>query len=137
MDRIIACYNYCYLTLGVQCFFILFFLNVLWYKILTLDISLKLTGKMTDYVWNNIHSLGTNKISLFSISFILYIFIFFTYCYWKQKYFICRILVDLKKEVWYQKCHDPVCKEKNFRSQSMYLVFKAIILNTFLNLNFN
>lgn len=28
MDRIIACYNYCYLTLGVQCFFILFFLNV-------------------------------------------------------------------------------------------------------------
>eukprot|EP00076_Gallus_gallus_P039860 XP_025005398.1 DNA-directed primase/polymerase protein isoform X2 [Gallus gallus] len=32
------------------------------------------------------------------------------------------ILVDLKKEVWYQKCHDPVCREKNFKSQSMYFV---------------
>ncbi|XP_040461451.1 DNA-directed primase/polymerase protein isoform X3 [Falco naumanni] len=31
------------------------------------------------------------------------------------------ILVDLKKEVWYQKCHDPVCREKNFRSQSFPL----------------
>ncbi|XP_031547245.1 DNA-directed primase/polymerase protein isoform X2 [Vicugna pacos] len=26
------------------------------------------------------------------------------------------ILVDLKKEVWYQKCHDPVCKAENFKS---------------------
>ncbi|XP_035413746.1 DNA-directed primase/polymerase protein [Cygnus atratus] len=31
------------------------------------------------------------------------------------------ILVDLKKEVWYQKCHDPVCREKNFRSQNFPL----------------
>ncbi|KAM9295186.1 DNA-directed primase/polymerase protein [Morus bassanus] len=31
------------------------------------------------------------------------------------------ILVDLKKEVWYQKCHDPVCREKNFKSQSLPL----------------
>ncbi|XP_009944738.1 PREDICTED: DNA-directed primase/polymerase protein-like, partial [Leptosomus discolor] len=31
------------------------------------------------------------------------------------------ILVDLKKEVWYQKCHDPVCREKNFKSQSFPL----------------
>ncbi|NWW92423.1 PRIPO protein, partial [Rhynochetos jubatus] len=31
------------------------------------------------------------------------------------------ILVDLKKEVWYQKCHDPVCREKNFRSPSFPL----------------
>ncbi|XP_056182284.1 DNA-directed primase/polymerase protein isoform X1 [Falco biarmicus] len=31
------------------------------------------------------------------------------------------ILVDLKKEVWYQKCHDPVCREENFRSQSFPL----------------
>ncbi|NXX88345.1 PRIPO protein, partial [Centropus bengalensis] len=31
------------------------------------------------------------------------------------------ILVDLKKEVWYQKCHDPVCREQNFRSQSFPL----------------
>ncbi|XP_035275160.1 DNA-directed primase/polymerase protein [Anguilla anguilla] len=26
------------------------------------------------------------------------------------------ILVDLKKEVWYQKCHDPVCRSVNYRS---------------------
>lgn len=26
------------------------------------------------------------------------------------------ILVDLKNEVWYQKCHDPVCKAQNFKS---------------------
>ncbi|XP_042556603.1 DNA-directed primase/polymerase protein isoform X2 [Dipodomys spectabilis] len=26
------------------------------------------------------------------------------------------ILVDLKNEVWYQKCHDPVCKAVNFKS---------------------
>ncbi|NXI56881.1 PRIPO protein, partial [Chloroceryle aenea] len=31
------------------------------------------------------------------------------------------ILVDLKKEVWYQKCHDPVCREMNFKSQSFPL----------------
>ncbi|NXT54723.1 PRIPO protein, partial [Pluvianellus socialis] len=31
------------------------------------------------------------------------------------------ILVDLKKEVWYQKCHDPICREKNFKSQSFPL----------------
>ncbi|NWR63070.1 PRIPO protein, partial [Bucorvus abyssinicus] len=31
------------------------------------------------------------------------------------------ILVDLKKEVWYQKCHDPACREKNFKSQSFPL----------------
>ncbi|XP_048201797.1 DNA-directed primase/polymerase protein-like [Perognathus longimembris pacificus] len=26
------------------------------------------------------------------------------------------ILDDLKNEVWYKKCHDPVCKEVNFKS---------------------
>ncbi|XP_069487593.1 DNA-directed primase/polymerase protein isoform X2 [Ambystoma mexicanum] len=26
------------------------------------------------------------------------------------------LLVDLKREVWYQKCHDPVCKGQNFKS---------------------
>ncbi|KAM8787262.1 DNA-directed primase/polymerase protein [Rhynchonycteris naso] len=26
------------------------------------------------------------------------------------------ILVDLKNEVWYQKCHDPVCKAEDFKS---------------------
>nr|XP_033799271.1 DNA-directed primase/polymerase protein isoform X2 [Geotrypetes seraphini] len=27
------------------------------------------------------------------------------------------ILVDLKKEIWYQKCHDPVCRANNFKSK--------------------
>ncbi|NXK63161.1 PRIPO protein, partial [Sylvietta virens] len=31
------------------------------------------------------------------------------------------ILVDLKNEVWYQKCHDPICREQNFKSQSFPL----------------
>ncbi|NXQ58133.1 PRIPO protein, partial [Anthoscopus minutus] len=31
------------------------------------------------------------------------------------------ILVDLKNEVWYQKCHDPVCREQNFKSQEFPL----------------
>ncbi|XP_069055568.1 DNA-directed primase/polymerase protein [Pleurodeles waltl] len=26
------------------------------------------------------------------------------------------LLVDLKREVWYQKCHDPVCRAQNFKS---------------------
>ncbi|NXO02882.1 PRIPO protein, partial [Rhinopomastus cyanomelas] len=28
------------------------------------------------------------------------------------------ILVDLKEETWYQKCHDPACRENNFKSPS-------------------
>nr|XP_042697980.1 DNA-directed primase/polymerase protein isoform X4 [Chrysemys picta bellii] len=31
------------------------------------------------------------------------------------------ILVDLKKEVYYQKCYDPVCRAKNFKSESIPL----------------
>ncbi|XP_015201149.2 DNA-directed primase/polymerase protein isoform X1 [Lepisosteus oculatus] len=31
------------------------------------------------------------------------------------------ILVDLKEEVWYQKCHDPVCRSENYRSPSLPL----------------
>ncbi|XP_025063378.1 DNA-directed primase/polymerase protein isoform X2 [Alligator sinensis] len=27
------------------------------------------------------------------------------------------ILIDLKREVWYQKCHDPVCRAENFKSK--------------------
>uniref|UniRef100_F6WJQ1 DNA-directed primase/polymerase protein n=1 Tax=Ornithorhynchus anatinus TaxID=9258 RepID=F6WJQ1_ORNAN len=27
------------------------------------------------------------------------------------------ILVDLKNEIWYQKCHDPVCRAENFKSE--------------------
>ncbi|XP_038661601.1 DNA-directed primase/polymerase protein isoform X3 [Scyliorhinus canicula] len=28
------------------------------------------------------------------------------------------IVVDLKKEIWYQKCYDPVCRAQKFRSES-------------------
>ncbi|XP_038611225.1 DNA-directed primase/polymerase protein [Tachyglossus aculeatus] len=27
------------------------------------------------------------------------------------------ILVDLKNEIWYQKCHDPACRAENFKSE--------------------
>ncbi|XP_073463224.1 DNA-directed primase/polymerase protein isoform X1 [Aquarana catesbeiana] len=26
------------------------------------------------------------------------------------------LLVDLKRDVWYQKCHDPICRAQNFKS---------------------
>uniref|UniRef100_A0A8C5TCP5 DNA-directed primase/polymerase protein n=1 Tax=Malurus cyaneus samueli TaxID=2593467 RepID=A0A8C5TCP5_9PASS len=32
------------------------------------------------------------------------------------------ILVDLRNEVWYQKCHDPVCREQNFKSQKEHML---------------
>ncbi|XP_025960986.2 DNA-directed primase/polymerase protein isoform X4 [Dromaius novaehollandiae] len=41
------------------------------------------------------------------------------------------ILVDLKKEVWYQKCHDPVCREKNFKSQSFPLPSRICLPSLF------
>ncbi|XP_078418235.1 DNA-directed primase/polymerase protein isoform X1 [Cetorhinus maximus] len=28
------------------------------------------------------------------------------------------VVVDLKKEIWYQKCYDPVCRAQKFRSES-------------------
>ncbi|KAF5879966.1 DNA-directed primase/polymerase protein, partial [Clarias magur] len=28
------------------------------------------------------------------------------------------IIVDLKEEVWYQRCHDPECRRQNYRSSS-------------------
>ncbi|KAG1956719.1 DNA-directed primase/polymerase protein [Pimephales promelas] len=31
------------------------------------------------------------------------------------------IVVDLKEEVWYQRCHDPDCRRQNFRSSSFPL----------------
>uniref|UniRef100_A0A1A8P3H4 DNA-directed primase/polymerase protein n=1 Tax=Nothobranchius pienaari TaxID=704102 RepID=A0A1A8P3H4_9TELE len=34
----------------------------------------------------------------------------------KDNIHVGRIVVDLKQEVWYQKCHDPNCR--NFRSSS-------------------
>lgn len=37
--------------------------------------------------------------------------------FWFRFVHLCRIVVDLKEEVWYQKCHDPDCR--NFRSSSM------------------
>ncbi|NXB87975.1 PRIPO protein, partial [Vidua chalybeata] len=41
------------------------------------------------------------------------------------------ILVDLKNEVWYQKCHDPVCREQNFKSQSFPLPPGICLLSLF------
>ncbi|KAJ8271765.1 hypothetical protein COCON_G00106240 [Conger conger] len=31
------------------------------------------------------------------------------------------IMVDLKEEIWYQKCHDPVCRSVNYRSPNLPL----------------
>ncbi|XP_057552902.1 DNA-directed primase/polymerase protein isoform X1 [Hippopotamus amphibius kiboko] len=38
------------------------------------------------------------------------------------------ILVDLKNEVWYQKCHDPVCKAENFKSDCFPLPTEVCLL---------
>ncbi|XP_052517242.1 DNA-directed primase/polymerase protein [Budorcas taxicolor] len=38
------------------------------------------------------------------------------------------ILVDLKNEVWYQKCHDPVCKAENFKSDCFPLPEEVCLL---------
>ncbi|XP_078222297.1 DNA-directed primase/polymerase protein isoform X9 [Callithrix jacchus] len=42
-----------------------------------------------------------------------------------------RILVDLKNEVWYQKCHDPVCKAENFKSDCFPLPAEVCLLFLF------
>ncbi|XP_039738583.1 DNA-directed primase/polymerase protein isoform X5 [Pteropus medius] len=39
------------------------------------------------------------------------------------------ILVDLKNEVWYQKCHDPVCKAENFKSNRFPLPAEVCLLS--------
>lgn len=46
--------------------------------------------------------------------------------------YICiwRIVVDLKHEHWYQKCHDPVCKADNFKSECEYFYRIYNITNT-------
>ncbi|XP_049720824.1 DNA-directed primase/polymerase protein isoform X1 [Elephas maximus indicus] len=41
------------------------------------------------------------------------------------------ILVDLKNEVWYQKCHDPVCKAENFKSDCFPLPPEVRLLMLF------
>ncbi|XP_027454193.2 DNA-directed primase/polymerase protein isoform X6 [Zalophus californianus] len=41
------------------------------------------------------------------------------------------ILVDLKNEVWYQKCHDPVCKAENFKSDCFPLPAEISLLFLF------
>ncbi|XP_023555450.1 DNA-directed primase/polymerase protein [Octodon degus] len=41
------------------------------------------------------------------------------------------ILVDLKHEVWYQKCHDPVCKAENFKSDCFPLPAEVSLLFLF------
>ncbi|XP_060237719.1 DNA-directed primase/polymerase protein isoform X2 [Meriones unguiculatus] len=38
------------------------------------------------------------------------------------------ILVDLKNEVWYQKCHDPVCRAQNFKSNCFPLPTEVSLL---------
>ncbi|XP_008055415.1 DNA-directed primase/polymerase protein [Carlito syrichta] len=38
------------------------------------------------------------------------------------------ILVDLKNEVWYQKCHDPVCKAEHFKSDCFPLPAEVCLL---------
>ncbi|KAK1174838.1 DNA-directed primase/polymerase protein [Acipenser oxyrinchus oxyrinchus] len=38
------------------------------------------------------------------------------------------IVVDLKKEVWYQKCHDPVCRAEKYKSES-YQLPNVVCLN--------
>lgn len=35
------------------------------------------------------------------------------------------IIVDLKEEVWYQRCHDPECRRQNYRSSSYALPQEA------------
>ncbi|XP_012499438.1 PREDICTED: DNA-directed primase/polymerase protein, partial [Propithecus coquereli] len=42
-----------------------------------------------------------------------------------------KILVDLKNEVWYQKCHDPVCKAENFKSDCFPLPAEVCLLFLF------
>ncbi|XP_066488261.1 DNA-directed primase/polymerase protein isoform X2 [Tiliqua scincoides] len=37
------------------------------------------------------------------------------------------IVVDLKKEIWYQKCHDPVCRAENFKSECFPLPAKVCL----------
>ena len=46
----------------------------------------------------------------------LFIVLLSLHCYWSGFHIFCRIIVALKEEVWYQKCHDPECR--NFRSSS-------------------
>ncbi|XP_068952135.1 DNA-directed primase/polymerase protein isoform X2 [Petaurus breviceps papuanus] len=41
------------------------------------------------------------------------------------------ILVDLKNEVWYQKCHDPVCRAENFKSDCFPLPAEVCLLYLF------
>ncbi|XP_043827300.1 DNA-directed primase/polymerase protein [Dromiciops gliroides] len=41
------------------------------------------------------------------------------------------ILVDLKNEVWYQKCHDPVCRAENFKSDYFPLPTEVCLLYLF------
>ncbi|XP_051697246.2 DNA-directed primase/polymerase protein isoform X4 [Oryctolagus cuniculus] len=38
------------------------------------------------------------------------------------------ILVDLKNEVWYQKCHDPICKAENFKTDCLPLPAEVCLL---------
>ncbi|XP_054846679.1 DNA-directed primase/polymerase protein isoform X2 [Eublepharis macularius] len=37
------------------------------------------------------------------------------------------IIVDLKREIWYQKCHDPICRAENFKSECFPLPSKICL----------
>lgn len=46
--------------------------------------------------------------------------------FWSSFPIFCRIIVALKEEVWYQKCHDPECR--NFRSSSkLWAAYDGVI----------
>ena len=40
---------------------------------------------------------------------------------------VCRVIADLMRGVFYQKCHDPECRRANFRS-----IGKSMCLSTLL-----
>lgn len=56
----------------------------------------------------------------FHILAVSFLFLWHTFfkkiCFWSGFPIFGRIIVALKEEVWYQKCHDPECR--NFRSSS-------------------
>ena len=39
-----------------------------------------------------------------------------------MSYMFYRLIADLKKRIYYQKCHDPDCKAANFKSDGRLCV---------------
>ncbi|KAK7475862.1 hypothetical protein BaRGS_00032912 [Batillaria attramentaria] len=42
-----------------------------------------------------------------------------------------KLIVDLKKGVWYQKCHDPDCQEVGFKSEEQPLPENTLLAHFF------